>query len=265
MKTTAYRLPLLLVLLCSLSRAENESDANISTFRAIRLESNILGKIDGIFFDGETIAPLRLYQNNLKDFLIGKKGPDGKRHPQYNFEGKLYTMQELSKLETTRGSTPELKNLLRQIRSEFEQLSVQFRGIARGAKPFMATLIEESCRVRGRLNNNILCIWAHTDEQEEEQLFDDHVHTIRDLEMFFVDLHNFLGDLMHSCPRAVRQFQEKVAKFNKIKGLLPKLSISSEDQIAFLKQINPSLAKLTLDDIDLNAVRNLFNEFKNKK
>ena len=174
-------------------------------------------------------------------------------------------MQELSKLETTRGSNAELKELLRKIRTEFETLSIEFRGVARGSKPFMATLVEESCARRGRLHNSILYIWAKTDEAEEEQLFDDHVHTIRDLEMFFTDLHNFLGDMMASCPKARRQFQEKVIKFNKIKGFLPELGLSTKMQKEFLKQINHSLARLKIDDIDLATVRKLLDDFKNEK
>jgi len=233
--------------------------------RSIKLESGILSKVDGIFFDGDTIGPLKRYQYNLRTFLIGIRGEDGKRHPQYTFESNLYTMQQLSRLETTRGSNEELKNLLRQIRSDFETLSMEFRGVARGSKPFMATLVEESCARRGRLHNSILYIWAKTDEAEEEQLFDDHIHTIRDLEMFFTDLHNFLGDLMESCPKACRQFQEKVGKFNKIKGLLLELGLSTETQKEFLKQINHSLAKLKTDDINLATVRKLFDEFNNEK
>ncbi len=264
MKTNKLFTTLSLALLFSTTHGSDGPVYGIH-LRAIKLESGMLSKIDGIFFDGETIGPLKRYQNNLRTFLIGERGPGGKRHPQFTFEGNLYTMQQLSRLETTRGSNDELKNLLRQIRTEFETLSMEFRGVARGAKPFMAVLVEESCSRRGRLNNSLLYIWAKTDEAEEEKLFDDHVHTLKDLEMFFVDLHNFLGDLVESCPKAMRQFQEKVAKFNKIKKLLPELSIPKEDHLPFLKQINHSLAELTLEDIDPATIRKLFDEFKNKK
>ncbi len=233
--------------------------------RSIKLESSMLSRIDGIFFDGETIGPLKRYQNSLRDFLIGKRGLDGKRYPQYTFEGKAYNMQELSQLETTRGSNSELKELLRQIRLEFETLSEEFHGVARGSKPFMAVLVEESCARRGRLNNSLLYIWSKTDEAGEQELFDIHIHTLKDLEMFLTDLHNFMGDLMASCPKALRQFQEKVAKFNKIKSLLPQLGIPQESQLPFLKQINHSLAALHVADINPDSVRKLFNEFKNKK
>ena len=254
-----------ILLLFSVCRGETSEPAYSIHTRAIKLESNMLSRIDGIFFDGETIGPLRRYQNSLRDFLIGKRGPDSKRHPQYIFEGKACTMQELSTLETTRGSNNELKDLLRQIRFEFEKLSEEFHGVARGSKPFMAVLVEESCARRGRLNNSLLYIWAKTDEAGEQELFDVHVHTIKDLEMFITDLHNFMGDLMASCPKARRQFQEKVAKFNKIKSMLPQIGVPQESQLPFLKQINHSLAALTIADINPESVRKLFDEFKNKK
>ena len=265
MKINKLLTTLSLSLLASTTYGMDTEHAHSIHTRSIKLQSGILSKVDGIFFDGETIGPLKRYQNNLRDFLTGKRTPDGKRHPQYTFEGKPYTMQELSKMETTRGSNVELKERLRQIRSEFEDFSLEFRGVARGSKPFMATLVEESCARRGRLHNSILYIWAKTDEAEEEQLFDDHVHTIRDLEMFFTDLHNFLGDMMESCPKARRQFQEKVIKFNKIKRLLPEMGLSLETQKEFLKQINHSLAKLKVNDIDLKSVHKLFDEFKKNK
>lgn len=233
--------------------------------RAMKLESGILSKVDGIFFTGDNIAPIKRYQMNLRTFLLGTLESDKKRHPQYSFEGSFYTMQQLSQIETTRGSNAELKNLLRQIRSEFEKLSSEFRAVARGSKPFMATLVEESCSRRGRLNSSILYIWAKTDEAEEERLFDDHIHTIKDLEMFFIDLHNFLGDLIKSCPKAERQFAEKVLKYNAIKKQLTHLDLSPEEQKAFLQQINHSLAGLSVEDIDLSAVKKLYNEFKKTK
>lgn len=263
MKTNYILATFSLFLLCIPLYADQD-EYGIQT-RSIKLESGILSKIDGIFFTGETVGPIMKYQINLRDFLMGKRATEGKRIPQYMFEGNLYTMQQLSKLETTRGSNAELRNVLRQIRSEFEQLSVEFRGVARGSKKFMATLVEESCSRRNRLNSSILYIWAKTDETEEEKLFDEYVHTIKDLEVFFIDLHNFLGDLMASCPKAFRQFNEKVAKCKKIKTFLPELGIDQETQKAFLNQINHSLSGLTLEDIDLTTVKKLFDEFKNNK
>ena len=254
--TTYFALALLL------STSQTHNAATI-----LKLESAILAQVDGlsIGIDGETFALLKQYDSKLLELLVGKRDASGKRAPQYTFDGKLYTMQQLSIIEEQQGHTQELSHLLRKIRTEFEKMSLIFRTVARGTKPIMAILIEESCAKRGRLHNSILYIWAKTDEAMEEELFDVHIKSLKDLETFLIDLHNFLNDLMCSCPKAAKQFQEKVAKFNKLRNFVANLGISKELEMNFLKQINQLLGKMKLEEITPDRVRTLVNDFKNKK
>ncbi len=251
-----------LTLLALLSMQSNATD----TYRVLKLESSILATVDGhvIGIDGDTLALIKQYDAGLLNLLIGKRDQTGQRIGMYEFEGAQRTVQELTKIEAERGQNEELFRLCQQIRKDFEKMSEIFRAVARGAKPFMGILIGESCERRGRLHS-ILYIWAKTDVSREDDLFDEYIKEIKDMDIFLTDLHNFLGDLVHSCPKALRQFHEKIAKFNKIKNIVPSLGIAKDLQILFLKQINKALSTLSLEQITLESVRKLFNEFKNKQ
>ena len=86
MKINKLLTTLSLSLLVTTSYGMSSEPAHSIHTRSIKLESGILSKVDGIFFDGETIGPLKRYQNNLRTFLTGTRGEDGKRHPQYTLQ-----------------------------------------------------------------------------------------------------------------------------------------------------------------------------------
>lgn len=231
----------------------------------VKLDSTILAQIDGlsIGIDGDSLAHIKQYDSQLMSLLLGKRDENGQRTGQYIYNGKAYTMCELSEIESVRGSNQEFAAILRTIRLEFEQMSSMFRSVARGTKSFMSILIEESCAKRNRLNS-ILYIWAKTDEEMEEELFDLHVKSLKDLQIFLTDLHNFLTDLIFNCPKARKQFQDNVSKFNKIKSLMPGLNISTEVELSFLKHMSLSLSSITFDEITLPKIRKLFEQFNTK-
>lgn len=220
--------------------------------------------IAAVGIDGETIALMKQYDGQLLNMLIGKRDATGKRVGLYEYQGQMHTMLELVAIEQKNGQNDALRAILKQARKDFEDMSTRFRIVAQGTKKFMALLIEESCKKRGRLNS-VLNIWGKSDEAKEEDLFDIHVHTLGDLATFLTDLHHFLNDLMNSCPKAQRQFQEKVMKFNKIKNFIPSLGITPDEAQQFLKQINIALGQLSLEEITQETVRKLFNEYKNTK
>ncbi len=249
-KTTRY---LALALLISVPIAQHASEVVLET-----------STIAAVGINGETIALMKQYDGQLLNELIGKRDASGKRVGLYEYQGKIHTILELVAIEQRDGQNDELRAILKQARKNFENMSTKFRAVAQGTKKFMSILIEESCKKRNRINS-ILNIWGSTDQAKEEELFDVHVLNLGNLATFHTDLHNFLNDLMNSCPKAQRQFKEKVAKFNKIKNFLPSLGITKEEEQHFLKQINVALGELSLDSITQPTVRKLFNEYKNTK
>ena len=234
----------------------------------IKLDNSLLHSIDGknIGINGETVALIKKYQSNIIDILMGKRTPDG-RAGWYEFEGKLYTAQELREQEDALGKTrsPQqsalLQQLIMQIRNDFETISADFREIARSSRAMMLFLIEESCTKRGRGNDSLILVLARSKE-DEEVLFDRHIKTVKDLETFMTDLYNFLGDLINSCPKAQAQFKDRVEKFTKIKKLLPTFNMSQQDEARFLRFIQAKLNDLSATQITNQTIQDLYSTFK---
>lgn len=225
----------------------------------IKLESGIIAKIDGlaIGIDGQTIALIKQYQSEIIAILLGKKSGD-MRIGKYEFDGKKRSLQELRQLETELGTSPKFVALRGQARNDFEKISEPFRKIVQGVKSFMSILIEESCKKRGRLDS-LLYTWAKTDEKNEYELFDLHVKSIKDFELFLTDLNNFLGDLVHSCPRALGQFQERVAKFNQAMKFVAVMNVTGDKRQKLLKLINSSLDKMSKEEVTQAKIQELAN------
>ena len=142
-----------------------------------------------------------------------------------------------------------------------EEVSLEFKELARTSKPIMAILIEESCQKRARANDSLIMVWAHSKENEYT-LFDRHVKTIKDFDVFMIDLYNFLGDLVHSCPIGQRQFKDRLEKFSKIRKLLPTLSLAPAQQQKFMRYIQSQLNKLEANKIDAAKLKELYNSFQ---
>ncbi len=77
-----------------------------------------------------------------------------------------------------------------------------------------------------------------------------------------IDLNNFLGDIVYNCPRGYAQYKEYLDKFNKAAQFVRELKLSKENHDLFLKYINKNLSTLSKDEISLQKVKELYNEFK---
>ncbi len=226
----------------------------------IKLESSILTQIDGLLIgiNGETIALIKQYQSQIMNMLLGTRTANG-RVGVYDFDGQKCNVQQLRQLEIEQGTNDRFIAFRKRIQTDFEHFSEPFKKIVQGVRAIMAILIEESCKKRNRLNS-LLYIWAKTDEKDFE-LFDLHVKSIKDFEIFLTDLNNFLGDLAHSCPRAQIQFQEQVAKFNRAKQFVMELDLSNTQRQLFLRYLNTQLANLPKDEITKEKIIELSNSF----
>jgi hypothetical protein len=218
---------------------------------AIALKAPILSTIDGLSFgiDGDTMAMMKQYQSQIRAILHGKLQANGTRQGWYQFEGSSYSVVQLHPLEEQYPHNPRFRKLLKQMRSDFEAISEPFKKIVGNVKSVMAILIDESCEVRKRRDNCLLSIWAHTDQMNEYELFDTHVKTTHDFAIFLTDLYNFLGDLVDSCPKARRQFAERVEKYKRVKELLPRTSIPLAEHGKALNKINNQLGKIQKNEI----------------
>jgi hypothetical protein len=234
--------------------------------RPIKLESVFLEKVDGkaIGVTGESIALIKQYQSEIMKILLGEKTKStNARIGKYVFDGQKYSMQELSKLETEQENSSRFKAVLRTIRDDFENVSRPFQTILQdpSIKKIMGYLIEESCTKRNRLNS-LLYIWSQTPEKNEYELFELHIKSIRDFEIFLIDLNNFLGDLAFSCPRAYAQFKDHVEKFNSAQQIALGFNLTKEQQDLFAKYLNTALLTIAKNEITQNKIKELYNHFK---
>ena len=173
-----------------------------------QLEAEILQSVDGIFMDGPTIAAIKKYQMDSRTILFGKRQEDGTRQGTYIFEGNPFSVIQLCEIESQgRISKGETTRLLGEMREDFERVAAPFRDIARNFRSVMAELIYESNRKRKR-TDSVLNRWANPHAKDERALLDEHVKTIKDFETFVVDLYNFLEDLVHSCPKGIKLYEE---------------------------------------------------------
>ncbi len=195
LKTTAFALSLLF-----------SFPINLNATHA--LQSDILKTVDGMFMDGPTIALVKRYQLDSKSILFGKRQKDGTREGTYIFNGTNYSAVQLCELEEQNIiSKKETERLLGEMKDDFEKISAPFQTIVRSVKPIMVELIFESCRLRKR-NDSLIIRWAAPNAKDERELLNEHVKTINDFEAFIVDLHNFLDDLLKSCPKGMKLYEE---------------------------------------------------------
>ncbi|MDR3550998.1 MAG: hypothetical protein P4L31_06300 [Candidatus Babeliales bacterium] len=205
----------------------------------ILLKSPIVEFVDGksIGIDATVIRLMLQVRAEIKKILFGKRSSNGHFEGHFNYEGHMCSVRQLStlenkyelefkqkeaeyvknlpsdtqKLEELRSSYHKLKHKMNVVfeltKKEFRNKITPFAKNSRGAKHQMLMLIEESCVKRNR-NNCLLLKWADADEQNEMYFFDQQVLSFRDLDQFCIDLANFLGDLMHSCPKAMAQYEQ---------------------------------------------------------
>lgn len=193
---------------------------------AIDLCPDIIALIDGKSFGihGELVGAVYKIARDVQAMQLGKRTQIG-RVGIYTFEGRQHCVQSLIVIEKeinealaaskdAKGKEraalekrqAELKSLLKDMKQDFNKAVTPFMAQARGAKEPMFLLISESCTKRNR-PKSLLLNWAHSTE-DEMVTFDKSVTSFTLFDSFCTDLVNFLGDLVHSCPRARAQFEK---------------------------------------------------------
>lgn len=124
-------------------------------------------------------------------------------------ESFIYEKKDLFPAETLAEKIEELKVLLNYAQADFLEIVEPFFVNARNTKELMIDLIEESCRRRDNPHCYLLR-WCHLNNNEDERtVFHRDINSVRELTIFCKDLVNFLGDLAHSCPRALEDLRKR--------------------------------------------------------
>lgn len=184
------------------------------------LNSPILHLIDGItgLMDEHTICKTLHLGRELSKLQLGNvDSVTKKRVAQYSYNGKLYTLKELVKLEkewlaaNSDGKSP-FDEILQKIKGDFEAATNPFMKEARGTRQHMIRLIEDWSKLRKRTDSQLLK-WS---EGTENESFRRDVNTLEKLDVFCTDLTSFLKDLVRCCPKACEKFRswQKMQKNN---------------------------------------------------
>lgn len=242
----------------------------------IKLQSKAIELADGTIIKADQIEYTRKYSRAMLAFMLGDLQPNGQRKGKYNFNGKFYSVKDLSCLEQEIQNSTDKKDLdtkaalqevLTHAKADFIVQSSEFIENGRGAKQIMIILIQEDCQKRNRLDSFLL-EWAKTKEGQESTMFERHINNFTDYYHFLADLINFLLDLVHSCPKAEAQFKDRVAKWSMVKELLPtvikKAHVKSEsiNEIEFMKYLKERyLDSILIDEITPQVITPLLKEY----
>lgn len=189
----------------------------------INLNPDIITIIDGksIGIYGELVGAVYKIARDIQAMQIGKLTTQG-RVGMYLFQNKQHAIHSLATLEkqcvinNDTLSLEALQKLLIKVRQDFYAVVSPFLGQAQGAKQPMYLLISESCTNRGR-PNSLLLDWAKSSEDESVAL-NKSITTFELFDDFCTDLVNFLGDLLHSCPKARAQFEQLKEEYIRRQG-----------------------------------------------
>lgn len=192
----------------------------------IKLKHEVLHSIDGMpnCIDADAVRNIVIVLQDMKKILYGEtpKHVDNSGHVittaktgDFDFKGQKYTLMELVDIEKQIKATnnsqdlQDLNNTFNSAKQSFIKMTEPFIGdISTPAiKSFMTKLIEESCHERKR-HDSYLMSWSRQNGTEVGSLNRD-MKDIETFSIFCTDLCSFLGDLLHSCPKAVAKYKAK--------------------------------------------------------
>jgi len=247
-------------------------------FAHLKLESSVLALVDGNFVNADTLERICSFKREVLAIMRGDKKNGDVYEGRYLFDGKRVAAQQVALIErdfmlqqdvaarnqVKKKFIEQRDSCLHVMQKDFLKASDKLKTIAYGAKPMMGLLIEESCKKRHRMDS-ILLLWAQTPEEKEDLIFEERVKTVTDFSAFCIDLLNFMGDLLYSCPKAHLQFEERATKWKQFELVLTGLLGTQKPNMQFLKQIKLKLDKFALADLTLPNIRQLLDEFNKIK
>ena len=201
----------------------------------IILESAILRTADGHFITYDDIGIMLQLREHLRTILYGTKDKNGALTGPYTFDETSHCLRTLTLLE--KKLDPATRDTwLTQIRDAFKERTKDTQKRAEGTKTQQYMYIKESCRIHNR-PNSILLLWAQAPEGQEDDAIDRYVSNFYDMSKFVLDLMNFLDDMVSSCPKAKKQFLNKISDAQERKKLQQLLDHILEQQKAKLNKV----------------------------
>ncbi len=245
---------------------------------AIPIKSTILSLVDGSFINANAIEVMQYFKHLVVGIRFGTHNGN-KRKGRYHLRGDYYGTYALAQHEVTLINTHganairsipewcELRPLLQQAKQDFLAIADRFRVLLSGAKEYLVSLMESSCKARKRDDSLLLC-WARCcTAADENDLFDKQVGSFKLFEQFCIDLSNFFDDLTISCPRAYAKFKARDRarreKWERIKDVMQNNSVIAENnQGAFMNYLKKKhLDKLSLADIKPDRLKSLAKDW----
>ncbi len=201
-----------------------DASAGVKHQKYIKLQDPLLHTIDGmpspLGIDADAIKNIIQVLQSAKSMLFGLKpkhsdGSAGEKSGDYRYKDTNCTLMELVEFEKHAKATnnsadlAELNKVFSQAKSDFMNLTKPFIGdiSVPAVKDYMTKLINESCRERKR-HDSYLLTWSRQDGTDIA-VMDRDIKDIQTFALFTSDLCNFLGDLLHSCPRGFKKYKEK--------------------------------------------------------
>lgn len=174
----------------------------------IILNSPTLHTADGHFIDQDDIGlMLQLWEHN-RTILYGTKNAAGEITGPYTFDDKPYCLRTLTMIEKNL-PTQKRDQWLAQAIDAFIKHTEDIKKRSVGTKTQQYMYIKEFCRLHNR-PDSILLIWAKAPEGQEDDAINVHATTFYKLSTFVIDLMDFLGVMISSCPKAKKMFLSKI-------------------------------------------------------
>ncbi len=236
----------------------------------IKLESPVIKLADGSFINADKIEFIRKLRRTLLTIILGEELPNGQRKGD-GIQHLAHLEQELESIapvtKEIKEQKAQLRTMLAQAKEKFSHQLGEFIESGRGAKKILIELIQEDCLKRNRPDSSLL-EWAKTKEGSEATMFEEQIITFSDYYHFCTDLVNFLFDLTHSCPKAEKQFKDRVTKWSAVKQVLPALmkkahvKIETFNEVEFLRYLKERyLDKMTIDEVTPQILLPLLTEY----
>ena len=137
----------------------------------------------------------------------------------YDYNNQKYSINDIAKIEAAVYKNPtqsqqvidqknELRNILIYAQADFLEEVERFIINVKNTRSLMVALIEESCALRKNPDCYLLR-WSHfKGDENEKDVFRRDITTTKELIIFCKDLVNFLSDLAHSCPNALKNISQ---------------------------------------------------------
>lgn len=196
--------------------------SHVTTKKYYTLQNEVIHLLDGKkeAMDGAAIWDIERVRWYMRRMHVGKYDKKTKAHVgTFKLDGKNYSIKELANLEDSlraNGYNDKLNEIMDKAIVEFASFTVEFLDKTKDTKHLILKLMEESCQLRNRMDSAILT-WTETNG-DEEKVFRKVNKSLKDMDIFFEHLNDFLGDLVASCPKGYAQFKKliehKKANFN---------------------------------------------------